>query len=365
MNKTAQGAIEYLLLVGGAVIVAAVLLVLLTGAGTNIGQSVENSLSETACKLNPENCGKKIVSFWGVYVGGVSYKPGEWQAYMELFPKLKEIGFTHFGVNVWDSDPDFAGLIADVRAIGPIMLHYGPGFPHQDGNPNLLDPNSIEGQNHPENGQDMKYFGAAGFDAYKCSSYYGMDWCEKNNGLNCSLKPNQLAIDPSYTGRVWQAELDSFQKVLDKVPLQENDIVEFDLEIWMRPSYVDGDIINDCYRGALSNNTVNYSGTLQEKYVQYYNYWKARGADLAAEAKASNGNAGIIFYHENIPPFSNPNDIQKFDTYTPAGSGDAASPSFYFLPDLARLQNKLDAGDYSGSYPWISFSRKSGTDFEK
>lgn len=57
MNKKGQGALEYLLLIGGALIVAAIVLTILPGLATKGGEGAETAVTAAQCApLNETQC---------------------------------------------------------------------------------------------------------------------------------------------------------------------------------------------------------------------------------------------------------------------------------------------------------------------
>ena len=61
MNKKGQGALEYLLLIGGAVLIAAVVLTLLVGLGGEAGAGTEQSVKIANCvKFGEAQCNSAL-----------------------------------------------------------------------------------------------------------------------------------------------------------------------------------------------------------------------------------------------------------------------------------------------------------------
>lgn len=70
MNKKGQGALEYLLLIGGAILVAVVVITILSGIGSQGGETTERSAIEGICKSRAgDACGVPDAT---IAVGGTS-----------------------------------------------------------------------------------------------------------------------------------------------------------------------------------------------------------------------------------------------------------------------------------------------------
>ena len=78
MNKRGQGALEYLLLIGGAILVAVVVITVLSGIGQSSGKETELSVARGICLSRPVgNCGGTESVTVGVCIlGCVEPAPG-------------------------------------------------------------------------------------------------------------------------------------------------------------------------------------------------------------------------------------------------------------------------------------------------
>lgn len=299
-----------------------------------------------------EDCQEYTLTYYSKMIDtGDLLNPQEWQTYVNTMLQLRDIGFTHAGIRIWSANTDPALInerVNELRNHGlKLAINHGPGSRYlTETNSQGMDPDS-----HPSSGQNLKYFDAPGFDPYYCDRTFKYGWCERhNNGPHCQNKPDWTANDPAYDGLIWQKELDVTRGIVEIIHPTTEDLVLFDLEVWgTNESYFEG-----CYPGAVQNSVGRYSGTLQERYAQYWNYWRQRGHDLKQIVK-NNNNSLALFYNENIPSLIN--------NYTsmPDGSGDAPSPHLYSLPFLNILQQKLAGGNFTGSYVWINLLARSGT----
>ena len=273
----------------------------------------------------------QVISFWGPDIDAIS--GNEWPQYVQVFQDLKQLGFTHTGVHLWNYPPDstlVANRISEIRAITPnITFHHSPGHFYLT---EELDPN-----NHQASGNNLKYFDAPGFNPSVCP--------------NCKNPPHPIAIDPGYAGELWQKELVRLQRVLNSFSLVAGDIVALNTEIWGTEW-----ALNWYYPSQpIQTAATRYSGTAAERSAQFINYERQRGNDIKQIIRTIQPATGVLFYGENIP------ELHEFtlsggSSYWPAGTGDAPSPSFYLLPNFSGLQNILALGNFSNSYVWISFS---------
>jgi hypothetical protein len=218
---------------------------------------------------------------------------------------------------------------------------------------------------------NAKYYDLSNFNAYQCyascdgiadqccngSVFVGGEGCpasEPSGGCLCRNKPHSYAIDPMYSGSVWQLEEEYITNMMNLVNPTSTDVVYMDMETWGdRPTH-----LYTCYYVNLMNSTGRYTGaTDTERKQQNFNARRDRAQSLTSRVKQKNPGTKVLFYNENIASESLfENWITGKSTAVPFGSGDSQSPSFYYAPDVAWVQNKLNASDYSGAYLWISFN---------
>lgn len=285
------------------------------------------------------NCpNPKVLTYWASHLDSDEVA---WQSYLEAVTTLNQIGFTHAGVTLGYNGIDISARVKQLRDRG-----FKLALRNSSGHIVLNNPVMLDSQNHEQNRQNLKYFNAPNFDPNLCSDECGFG----EYGPNCTLKPHRLAHDPAYSGEIWQQELRIVENKLAKTDLGAGDVFLFDTEIWgYTPQQVEF-----CYPGVLQSSVGRYSGTLSERYSQYYNHWSQRAIDLLNKVKAKSSDIFTLFYNENIPQNIN-------QTWIPPGIGDAPSPRFYFAPNLPLAASSLAAGNFSGTYVWISFSTTSST----
>lgn len=303
--------------------------------------------SETSAKetprpsMSPTKQPASILTFTGPYIDATAMTDSVWNNYLSAFRSLKNNGFSHAGVKIWSIDPDsktqaiISSRIADLRNRGfDLALSQNSG--HRllvDGG---ADSQSDPGRN-PGNGQNLKYFDSGDFDAFQCDSLCG----------DCSKTPTRQAIDPAYNGVVWQNELNFIGSTMKRAGISSNDLVLFDTEVWgLKPDWA-----QYCYPQALATVSERYNGaTLNDRFQQYYQYWRERGLDLKNRVKNVNSGIKTIFYGENI------DSLYKDGTWMPPRTGDFFAPEFYFAPNLLKVQEQLGKGDFKNAIFWVSFS---------
>ncbi len=323
-----------------------------------------------------------ILTYWGPSLDIPTDE--QWSNYLETFKKLEEIGFTQVGIHgpYLSLNPDdpagqqawekYVVRTSELRAAGfKLALHFSPGRI-------LKDPKELDPQTHRSNGQNLKYFDGAGFVVTNCASWVGD--CERSG----------LAVDPAYDGVVWQKELKLLETLIQRANIQSSDLVLFDNEIWGGNLgwekwyyFYQNHPTLGAYPNLLNSSVSRYSGSREERNAQFIDYWQARNIDLKNVVKRYSPNSLVLFYGENIPdarenlPLNDRNctvnnravrsclcsaidekvicPIREI-TYAPIGTGDARSPTMYYLPDRQKFESDFAAGDFGGSYPWLSFS---------
>ncbi len=338
------------------------------------------------------------LSYWPPYFDDITkFNDFQWTNYLQTISKLREIGFTHAGVHGFHREGSslFENRIALLRSMGFRLglnissLHVSLYW--------FEDP-----EKHSTNQMSIKFFDTPDFNAWQCTPETDnvQDWCcnpdgsYNPNGQNefgqtcplqftgetgcfCHLFPGLHAIDPAYTGMIWQNELQALTGFLTATQANEKDIVLFDSEVWIGGPASAEYAYPNVVRNATS---ARYPGNdWQTKYQAYFNHWKARGLELKNTVKSYNPNLLASFFHEEIPIFGDhPNTYDSwnnFYTAMPSGSGDIPTPAWYWLPALTAcapwhyqdpyyglagscrpLVNELNAGNYSNSWAWISFS---------
>ncbi|MEK7552939.1 MAG: hypothetical protein AAB505_02420, partial [Patescibacteria group bacterium] len=139
--------------------------------------------------------------------------------------------------------------------------------------------------------------------------------------------------------------------LLDHATIASGDAVLFDIEIWGKPG-----ALEYYYPLVIQNSATRYSGSKDERYEQYEANWLARGRDVLNRVKSRSQNILTLFYGENVPDRENVDREQYEQLHMLPGTGDHPSPDFYWSPDLNKVRFLLGQADYSGSYPWVSFS---------
>jgi len=289
----------------------------------NLDNDCDGSVDEIDCK-NPF-----ILVNWAKYIDVLD--EASWNQYLIVLEELRNIGFTHAGIRMWNSQSDISSKINELRS-----LNFKLGLQSSSGH--IILTSNLDPDSHASNGQNIKYFDSLGFDPYNCAA-----GCGSINNPNCTNDPHRTAHDPAYDGLLWQQELSIVENIINKANLLNGDLMLFDTEVWGESSTV----AESCYPGALNNSVLRYSGNLDERYQQYYNYWKARGLDLRNKVKIKDQGIFVLFFNENMPGKRG---------WMPYGVGDARSPRFYFAPNLTKFQISLNEDDFSNTYPWISFS---------
>jgi hypothetical protein len=181
------------------------------------------------------------------------------------------------------------------------------------------------------------------------------NWSDYVDKGRCENWNNRwAAIDPSYTGPLWQNTLANTAAVVARAKTlnYQPDIVLFDTEIWENPKGVE----------SLFNNPSENCGcnVIQDgiREAAYYDAWKQRGQELAQAVKNVDGSIKVNFYNE-LP--AGTRWIQEYDGqdvnvigYMPSGTGDFAGPSLYVLPNLELLEKNINSMGLSGTLPNIS-----------
>lgn len=299
-----------------------------------IPSSPEISIKETPRPIIPpiKQPAEYILTFTGPYIDATAITDNIWNNYLSTFQTLKNDGFSHTGVQIWSINPDLktqhtiSSRIGDLRDRG-----FNLALSQNSGHRLLID----GGADSQSDGS--KYFDSDGFDAFQCDSRCG----------DCSKTPTRQAIDPAYSGVVWQNELNFIDSNMRRANISSKDLVLFDTEVWgLKPDWV-----QYCYPQAMATASERYSGaTLSNRFQQYYQYWRERGIDLKNTAKNISPEIKTIFYGENIE------SLHKEETWMPPRTGDFFAPEFYFAPNLVRAEEQLGKGNFRGAIFWISFS---------
>ncbi len=297
---------------------------------------INNSTKEQTVLKNPPSSLPQVITFWGEYIDAVP--DSNWPYTLSIYKNLSQIGYTHAGIRIWSNQSDVSSRIADLRNKG-LKFAFINGIDSNSGSRDILvNKEVLDPQNHSSNGQNLKYFDTPGFNPYICANQ------------NCSAKPRNSAHDPTYAGVVWQSELSFLNNLLDKSTITSGDVALFDIEIWESPNDPWG--LNYNYPNVLRNSAGIYNGTDSEKNAQYETNWKARDTDMLNLVKNKNYNILTLFYGENPAEISGNGPPM----WTLSGTGDSSSPEFYIISNTTKLKEFLNNGNYSNSYPWISFS---------
>jgi len=301
-----------------------------------------------------------LLAYWGPNIDETGMDDTKWQKQVGHMSQLREVGFSYAGIRIARTSPDSywrsktTERINALRADGfNIALYTSAGHYHLavgEADTSKKTVLQLDPRTHGSNAQNLKYFDASeAFDAFICSSGCG----------DCSQVPVRHAIDPAYTGIIWQKEIEALKSQIDQAAIgaSDNDLVIFDTEVWgIKPGWV-----TYCYPDAfISGASQFYSGDKAERYQQYLAYWKDRGVDFRNVVKNKNNKVGVIFYGANIAPFASHSDVSdswnNFNTWMPYGVSDSPSPEFYFAPNLKKFTEELHKGNFSDTVPWISFS---------
>ncbi len=275
----------------------------------------------------------QILSFYGSYIDGVTLKDQQaWINYKLMAKKLSDRGFTHTGIRVWDDNSAILGSrLSELRS-----LNLKFALLHDPGQKFLLNSERLDSQVHSSNNQNLKFFGAYNFNPNSCSS-----------SCSCSSRPHRTALDPGYSGTIWQNELTLLKNILSHTILNQNDFILLETEIW-GPSVSD---TLSCYPESL-NDGGRYSGETSNRKAQFYLNWRKRGEELKAEVEKVYPNIPLVFYNDQEPKL-----LKSEGTSMPQGIGDIHNSPFYHLPLLSTLANELNEADYSNSYAWISITQ--------
>jgi hypothetical protein len=163
------------------------------------------------------------------------------------------------------------------------------------------------------------------------------------------------AIDPTYTGVLWQNTLANTLNVTSRA---NADVVLYDIEIWATPETLEsyyryGDPGRDCYCYVVRDGI---------GYEAYYDAWMQRGLELTDVIKQVNQSTEVFFYHE-WPGGGNRCSPSYTGLCTPAplgvilnGTGDAPCPSIYTAANLEALEKSLEWSDFTNALPWVSYT---------
>ncbi len=205
------------------------------------------------------------------------------------------------------------------------------------------------------------------------------NWSDYVDKERCGDWNNNRALDPSYTGILWQNTLNNTKDVVAKA---QPEIVLFDTELWLRPGAIDTDFYGDTdcqcmllqkafgYDGCGTQPPCNRYDYYQKnplccQYDRYISAWRQRGLELKA-AVQSVSSAKVSFYDE-IPA----NGRRYVQTYTgaywdnydtigamPSGVSDYPSPYLYIVPNLEVFEKNTPY--LSGTVPWVSYTHMMG-----
>jgi hypothetical protein len=282
----------------------------------------------------------------------------------DLIDKMRAIGFTHVSIEFRPATSQSAeGVIGTLRDRGyKIALEISAGHYNSSGGlPELVD---IDGEGNYLNTYNGKQFLKAPCLCNGCDvtdpniinnwSYYVDTRCDNWNNPT-------LAIDPSYTGALWDNTKTNTRNVVAKA---QPDIVLFDPEYWHNPTHalIESSFIADTDCSC----RVVYYGI---GYKNYYDNWKQRYAELKNEAENAviQANQPIEVYFFGDIKAGDRNWRQDFDgryvyldsNYLSVEAGDYPNPNYYVLPNLELLE-KNTANDLSGAVPWVSFVYMTG-----
>ncbi len=318
---------------------------------TNLQEFKANTLPADK-NSKPQSSRPKILAHFGSYIDTDEMTPELWSEYTEMSLKLRDLGFTHAGIKLWSGDlnPEIASQrISQLRqnnlkiAVNKIV-----------GRETLLSENGTDPQNHSSNNQNLKFFGAYNFNPYVC-----------NPGCNCVTTErnfHRTAIDPGYSGTLWQEELASASGVSNLANLQQDDVMIFDTEI---QGLSVGDLLK-CYPTALDDGGRYDAFPPEERQARFMLNWRLRAEELYESAKSQSPNALILHYNEILPSI-----YDLSGTSSPPGVGDAQDPFMYRLPNLGPFRydlgdncnnnfasfncSRVNERDFSNSYVWINF----------
>ncbi|MFH1455621.1 MAG: LamG domain-containing protein [archaeon] len=180
------------------------------------------------------------------------------------------------------------------------------------------------------------------------------------NTAICDSWNSAYTIDPSYTGFIWQQQLNDTWNMTNK---SHPDLFHFDFEKIYNAEYSQS-WFNEYDSGDDCNCKVVEQG------IGYHNYWEnwtQRSIDLVNSVKESNSTA-LISHFGSVPDISSERKIQSYNgsydislTQTmPEGSTGLYSPSYYILPNIELLQINLNDYDQTESIPYISFIHMKG-----
>ena len=175
------------------------------------------------------------------------------------------------------------------------------------------------------------------------------------NTTTCENWNTTKAIDPTYTGTLWQ---NTVTNTIDVVSRANPEHVFYDVEIWYDPTVLEyyfnnGDPGRDC------NCNVVDEGIGYDAFKQG---WLQKGQDLTDIVKNVNPDATVYFYQElpedGIEYYPNYQGVLTSRTlgYMQDGSGDNANPSLYILPNLEAFAENMTSMDLTDAVIWVSFN---------
>ena len=300
----------------------------------SVGTDPFNAISRPSIWDRP-----RVIVHAGDYIDTANMSdPLKWDEYVNASLRLAELGFTHAGLEIWSKDLNpvvTRNRLAELRSKGLKIAVNDIPLKETIDKPYKLDLN-----NHTTNGENLKYFGAYGFNSSDCSA------------CNCTKFPYRSSADPGYNGSVWQEELNLIKGIVEISDFQQGDLITLDQEIW-GPFTSD---VTRCYPNAF-NDGGRYSGSQNEKLAKYHINWEQRGMEIRKIVKNTTTPPFMLFYNEGLPSI---NDLRG--TSMPFGTGDSFNPAFYRIPNLGAL--KLDLGlTCNNNYAAFNCSRKNERNF--
>jgi len=161
------------------------------------------------------------------------------------------------------------------------------------------------------------------------------------------------AIDPNYTGILWQNTLDNTKNITKNASkFLKPEIVMLDTEIWQDPVNVEK-LFDDCgckiVQEGIGSNT-------------YKQKWLERAIEIKEAVKQVDDSIGVYFYHE-LPENGERCAQSPYGNYgcdktgwLLNGSGDSPTPALYILPNLELLETNTKTMNLAGAVPYLSFS---------
>jgi len=272
-----------------------------------------------------------IFTYWPI--GLVEKTSSFYASRMQAREDMKNAGMNYAGILIlpfYDSWADEE--IADLKSQGyKLALEYSAG--HYENNP-LPELEDVYGD---------------GAKQYLTADCLDRDKCENWNSSH--------ALNPQYTGILWQNTLENLRNVVVRA---QPELVLIDTELWQYPKSIDylftdiSDPGDDCDCSIVKDGI---------GYDAYNSAWFERGLEVKETIEDSWPTSEAYFYHElaqdsgkcwpNLYGYCASSSVSL--TYLP-GTGDSASPSMYFAANLEMLENYISWSNMTNSLPWVSFS---------